>query len=875
MGPCVGCPTDGTGEGRYKRVLPVQLQPQTVRCLLPAAYIRKVIPMLSLQVDDGVVPARPFVNASRPGLLSSVLVGLVLGWGLSGCGGSGSDPAAGVLTASKGLSTADADSAGSGSSLAVPEILRTHALSATSGLLPASSEQTIPATAVSDHAMSLDLKAVAAPDPGVLLMLVPDDQPMADPRISAWQDAASEEGVRLQAITDSQFLAMGTGAKAYAGLILPDSLHTQASDVLITALRAYAQDQGHLMLVFDFGALLPTGFYPATGPSRLSDLAGVQYVRYAELRDQTTGLGPVRALRQTMRSLLVPPGKSLPYVAPGSVQATAVSTVNVASPATAGAGLLGAAGVGSNTALYLPVHPGDPGGAKGFDPQQFMDLRLPAAASTALGLAKPRPVTVNFGKAFLGNRLANVSQLTLTAPVRAKLLSTAGGDTVDAYSGYLLGNLVYPVYATSGSFGGVGNPAQQVLADSPQFGLVAGVNPVGTGQVMFVNMPLTYLKGRTDALPMHGFLHYFVRNVLNLPHLSAMPNGVAGMTFDWHLDSKAAQAPTLSLMNKNVFKDPGALFSIEMTAGPDTIVAGDKLGWNLPTNFPAQWIMITFDNSGHSVGSHGGWIHDFYGENASESNQATSTGGACGKAPAADNFLQCLVLNRQSVDGFVGRPARGYSAPQGNNPTWAMNWLEAQGVVATYFTGHTGLGVTRQYRDGVLANPALWVSPVTPEGFYATFEEFQAYNVPKADVSRWYQDLIDFSIAQNTSRMVYAHPPGAELWYDVLSGLFSYAKTQRNAGQLAWYPMTRLADFMSTRLLVSWSQTRNAGTGVTVFNASHPVTLKEMVWRLPKSRYAQAPVLLSGAANIDASDPLYWQVKAQAGKALAFSAKSS
>ena len=142
-------------------------------------------------------------------------------------------------------------------------------------------------------------------------------------------------------------------------------------------------------------------------------------------------------------------------------------------------------------------------------------------------------------------------------------------------------------------------------------------------------------------------------------------------------------------------------------------------------------------------------------------------------------------------------------------------------------------------------------------------------------MSRWYQDLIDFSIAQNTSRMVYAHPPGAELWYDVLSGLFSYAKTQRNAGQLAWYPMTRLADFMSTRLLVSWSQTRNAGTGVTVFNASHPVTLKEMVWRLPKSRYAQAPVLLSGAANIDASDPLYWQVKAQAGKALAFSAKSS
>lgn len=86
--------------------------------------------------------------------------------------------------------------------------------------------------------------------------------------------------------------------------------------------------------------------------------------------------------------------------------------------------------------------------------------------------------------------------------------------------------------------------------------------------------------------------------------------------------------------------------------------------------------------------------------------------------------------------------------------------------------------------------------------------------------------------------------------------------------------MTRLADFMSTRLLVNWSQTLNASTGVTVFNASHPLTLKELVWRSPKSRYTQAPVLLSGAATIVGSDPIYWLVKAQAGKTLAFSVKS-
>ena len=735
------------------------------------------------------------------------------------------------------------------------------------------------AASLASAAPGNSMQALAAvtdlvPDPGLLLMLVPDGQDLTDPRISAWQDAASEEGVRLQPITDAQFLSLGAAATAYAGLILPDSLHTQASDALIAAIRTYTQNQGRTMLVYDFGALLPSGFYPVTGPSRLSDLAGVQYIRYAELGDQTTGLGPVRALRQTMRALLVPPGKSTPYVVPTATPAMATSTTDAVNPVAVGSSLLDAARLTSGTALYLPVDTRDPGGAKGYDPQQFMALGYREAELNPQGQAKQRSVTVNFGKAFKSTKIANVSQINLDGKNVVNTFSVALADTVDAYSGYLLGNLVYPVYATAGEFGAATNPSQLALADSPQFGLVAGVNPVGTGRVLFVNLPLTYLKGRTDGLPMHGFLHYFVRNVLNLPHLSSMPNGVAGMTFDWHLDSKAAQAPTLSLMKRNVFKEPGAYFSIGMTAGPDTLTLGDKLGWDLAANLSAQRIMTTFDKFGHSVGSHGGWIHDFYGNNAAETNQTASTAGACVKTLGAlDNFQQCLVLNRQDVNAFIRRPSRVYSAPQGNNPPWAMSWLESQGVVAAYFGGHTGLGVTRQYRDGVLANPGLWVSPVTPQGFYATYEEFQDFNVPKADVTQWYRDLMDFNIAQNTSRMVYAHPPGADLWYDVLSGMFTYAKTQRDAGKLAWYTMTRLADFMTTRLRVTWTQTVNASTGATLFNASHPVSLNEFVWRLPKARYPTAPVIVSGVASVGLTEPDYWLVKAQGGTSLSFMAK--
>jgi Polysaccharide deacetylase len=370
--------------------------------------------------------------------------------------------------------------------------------------------------------------------------------------------------------------------------------------------------------------------------------------------------------------------------------------------------------------------------------------------------------------------------------------------------------------------------------------------------VLFVNLPLGYLKGRTDALPMHGFLNYFVQHLLQAPRLSAMPNGVAGLTFDWHLDSMAAQAPSLALESAGVFqKGP---FSAEMTAGPDAVALGDGLGWNLNANPVAQQLLQRLDALGHAVGSHGGWVHDHFGGLVTETN--------------ADEFMPFLQWNQAAVDGAVGKPARSYSAPQGNNPLWAMDWLEQQGVVGAYFGGHTGLGVTRQYRDGSLKNPALYVFPVTPQGVYATFEEFQIYQVPKADVMDWYRALVDFSLAQNSSRLVYAHPPGANDWRDVLEDLLAYAAAKGT--QFQWYAMPRLAMFMAQRQQVAWTETI-LSTGATRFDASHPSGLGEMVWMLPKSRYAKPVVVTTGGATV-VNGGTVWLVKAAAVRQLRFRA---
>ncbi len=90
-----------------------------------------------------------------------------------------------------------------------------------------------------------------------------------------------------------------------------------ASDALIAALDTYANQGGHLMLVYDFGALTTTGFY-ASPKSRLSSLAGVDYVLYDQLLGNMIGVGPITALGTTFRTLQVAPGKSMVWDAAGT-----------------------------------------------------------------------------------------------------------------------------------------------------------------------------------------------------------------------------------------------------------------------------------------------------------------------------------------------------------------------------------------------------------------------------------------------------------------------------------------------------------------------------------------------------------------------------
>lgn len=90
-----------------------------------------------------------------------------------------------------------------------------------------------------------------------LLLLLPDNANFSDYKVTVWLDAASEEGLHVVPMRDSDFVRPFFGHPRCAGIILPDSVHQEASDFFIASLRRFVTSGGKLLLVYDAGTLSP------------------------------------------------------------------------------------------------------------------------------------------------------------------------------------------------------------------------------------------------------------------------------------------------------------------------------------------------------------------------------------------------------------------------------------------------------------------------------------------------------------------------------------------------------------------------------------------------------------------------------------------
>ena len=417
-----------------------------------------------------------------------------------------------------------------------------------------------------------------------------------------------------------------------------------------------------------------------------------------------------------------------------------------------------------------------------------------------------------------------------------------GSGEALVFTRYLYGDVTYPSFRTSTNYEG------KVLLESKS-GLVAGYREVGTGGVLFVNLPVTYLENRTDGLLLHAFVRYFGRDVLHLPFLSPVPDGIGGLVLNWHIDAKSALLPMARLRALGMFEQ--GPFSMHITAGPDVDLPGDHKGLDVTNNPVVQdWIRY-FKKRGYTIGSHGGWIHNYFGEHIS--NQPTP------------EFEKYLELNEQALQKVADEPIVEYSAPIGNHPQWVTSWLEQHGFLAYYFSGDAGMGPTQVYRDGVKDGKHIWAFPILHMGPYAAFEEMQFNNVPEPIVQRWLLDVTDYVAQEHVVRLVYSHPLGATDYVNALHSWFDLTNKLRQKQDFRWYTMTDMAKFLNSREQTQWVLSREEGN-VALLHASNSNGLSRMTWVFPQAQYDD-PQVVEGNAEVRSGEG-NWTITAKNCRAL-------
>lgn len=352
---------------------------------------------------------------------------------------------------------------------------------------------------------------------------------------------------------------------------------------------------------------------------------------------------------------------------------------------------------------------------------------------------------------------------------------------------------------------------------TPELQAVATERHFGAGRVLFVNLPLSLLKNSTDGMLMHDFLRYFSDEFVELPRLLSAPNGIGGLILNVHVDNGAAIKSLATMQTLGIF-DQGP-YSIHFTAGPDVNQFGDGLGMDVSHNaFTQQWIRY-LQSRGNEIGNHGGWIHNYFGTNVTENNRGS--------------FEKFLAMNNDAIKKIIGHDVTEYSAPNGNHPQWVTDWLSDHNVLTYYTTSNLGMGPTRTFRNNKMTDEKIWSIPITPFGRIASFEEAMFARQNAGPMTEWLVSLANFVATNQTIRQIYCHPIGVPYFAESMQSLLATTKALAEQHHFQWRTMTDVARFMSARENTTWNLISDHGW--LELRASHPISLKEMTWRVPES----------------------------------------
>lgn len=388
--------------------------------------------------------------------------------------------------------------------------------------------------------------------------------------------------------------------------------------------------------------------------------------------------------------------------------------------------------------------------------------------------------------------------------------------------GYHYGRLRYPMSMAAV----VGDNVEVLLEGVTDEGDTVPVvtrRKLGEGFVSYANLPAGALKGDADDLIARSILRMFLRGTLGTIHVASTPEGLGGLVINWHVDSAIEWENLPKAFDSWLIE--GLDYSIHITAGDFCDEPGDGYGFDA---CGAGRILTKRLMKCGTLGSHGGWGHNWYAAHLDPLDIGDFTW---------DDMKRFIRMNNECVSEVTGYPVREYSAPNGIHPQPEnTQFLEKEGVVAYYYAGDGGSVPTRAFLHGKMMSNRVVAFPVMPRRIHASLEEIRRANVPEADVEAWMEDLADFAASTHTVRLWYSHPYDVPHYPGATGTFLRYVKDLRDQGKLTVMPMSTYADYL-LRVVGVTQRYQWQDDGSLHLELAHPNGLKGICLRFPEDRY--------------------------------------
>jgi len=441
---------------------------------------------------------------------------------------------------------------------------------------------------------------------------------------------------------------------------------------------------------------------------------------------------------------------------------------------------------------------------------------------------QPEPADMSGASRFVSGRLR------LADAAAADVLQITPGklDQARFLSGYGFGPLTYPLAWVTFLLPATASApvvlATGVTEDGRERPVIFGCRR-GSGHLLYVGLPLGYLKGCSDDLPLRVVLRHFLFDLARVPHLMATPAGQGGLVVNWHVDSNADWDGARTLREAGLLR-PDVRVSIHVCAGPDLASAGDGRGFDVAGR--GAQVLAAMAPYGE-LGSHGGWIHNWF---ATEQDE-----GRLASAQVAD-----LIRRNRDALAAGGRRVREYSAPDGVHPQpETSRILEDLGFVAYYYTGDSGSAPNRSFHDGRLLSANLVAFPVATLGPVASVGEMVVNpEVTAAQAGAWLTAVTDYCERHRTVRLVYTHPydlasrRGAPAYAEVWRAWFDDLAARQRADRFQVRPMSEYADFL-LKVVTTEARFTREGNRLRVL-LSQPSGLRDVAFAVPHGIYVPA-----------------------------------